>query len=180
MLGALQELSSCQYGVPQQDLETALDKLGYFVHTAPKTCSDTNSHVQFVRDALEKYCAAESSEVTLADFVNSMQLAEEENDPKAGEIKLITIHKSKGLEFDYVFIAGVNAGVLPFGFSQKTKAGKNSPEERRLMYVAMTRARKQLIISSYGRHPSSFLSEIPEAQIRKMDLRTETDRSDTQ
>lgn len=179
LLGALQELSSCQYWVPQQDLETALDKLGYFVHTAPKTSSDTNSHVQFVRDALEKYCAAESSEVTLADFVNSMQFAEEENDPKAGEIKLITIHKSKGLEFDYVFIAGVNAGVLPFGFSQKTKAGKNSPEERRLMYVAMTRARKQLIISSYGRHPSSFLSEIPEAQIRKMDLRTEADRSDT-
>ncbi len=73
-------------------------------------------------------------------------------------LNLMTIHLAKGLEFDRVFIAGASEGLLPHERSFKTSA--DIEEERRLMYVAMTRARRELLISFYG-IPSRFLSEIP-------------------
>jgi len=73
-------------------------------------------------------------------------------------VKLMTIHLSKGLEFDRVFLVGVTEGILPHQRSFKTP--EELEEERRLMYVAMTRARKELIISFYGL-ASRFLYEIP-------------------
>ncbi len=75
------------------------------------------------------------------------------------EVNLMTIHLAKGLEFDSVFIAGVAEGLLPHGRSLNDEA--SIEEERRLMYVAMTRARKRLAISFYG-IPSRFIGEIPE------------------
>ncbi len=76
---------------------------------------------------------------------------------KAG-IFLMTIHLAKGLEFDAVFVVGVNEGILPHQrslFSQE-----DLEEERRLMYVAMTRAREELVLNFY-QVPSRFLYEIP-------------------
>ena len=73
-------------------------------------------------------------------------------------IFLMTIHVAKGLEFDSVFVAGVNEGTLPHQrslFSQE-----ELEEERRLMYVAMTRARTELVLCFYH-VPSRFLYEIP-------------------
>ena len=75
-------------------------------------------------------------------------------------LNLMTIHLAKGLEFDRVFIVGASEGLLPHERSFKTSA--ELEEERRLMYVAMTRARRELLISFYGL-PSRFLSEIPAA-----------------
>ena len=75
-------------------------------------------------------------------------------------LNLMTIHLAKGLEFDRVFIVGASEGLLPHERSFKTSA--ELEEERRLMYVAMTRARHELLISFYGL-PSRFLSEIPAA-----------------
>src|SRR5262249_2440905 len=71
---------------------------------------------------------------------------------------LMTVHLAKGLEFDAVFIAGAAEGLLPHSRSLDTEA--ELEEERRLMYVAMTRARKKLFISFYGL-PSRFVGEIP-------------------
>jgi DNA helicase-2/ATP-dependent DNA helicase PcrA len=71
----------------------------------------------------------------------------------------MTIHLAKGLEFDSVFIAGVAEGLLPHGRSLDDENALE--EERRLMYVAMTRARKNLYLSFYG-IPSRFVNEIPE------------------
>jgi DNA helicase-2/ATP-dependent DNA helicase PcrA len=75
------------------------------------------------------------------------------------EVSLMTVHLAKGLEFDSVFIAGVAEGLLPHGRSIDDE--NSLEEERRLMYVAMTRARKKLFLSFYG-VPSRFLNEIPE------------------
>jgi DNA helicase-2/ATP-dependent DNA helicase PcrA len=75
-----------------------------------------------------------------------------------GGIFLMTIHLAKGLEFDSVFVAGVNEGVLPHQrslFSQD-----DMEEERRLLYVAMTRARTELVLNFYHM-PSRFLYELP-------------------
>lgn len=74
-------------------------------------------------------------------------------------IHLSTIHLAKGLEFDIVFVAGAAEGLLPHIRSIESDASLE--EERRLMYVAMTRAKKKLHISFYGL-PSRFIGEIPE------------------
>ena len=75
------------------------------------------------------------------------------------EVNLMTIHLAKGLEFDNVFLAGVAEGLLPHGRSISDEASLE--EERRLMYVAMTRASKRLYMSFYG-IPSRFIGEVPE------------------
>lgn len=74
-------------------------------------------------------------------------------------VHLSTIHLAKGLEFDRVFIAGCSEGLLPHERSMDNEYSLE--EERRLMYVAMTRAKKELAISFYGM-PSRFISEIPQ------------------
>ncbi len=82
--------------------------------------------------------------------------------PKASSVPpvhLSTIHMAKGLEFAAVFIAGAGEGLLPHERSIEKEASLE--EERRLMYVAMTRAKKSLSISFYGL-PSRFIGEIPE------------------
>lgn len=86
-------------------------------------------------------------------------------------VKLMTIHQSKGLEFDTVFITGLTEGVFPNHRSIRERRQDGEEEERRLMYVAATRARNMLYLSeSEGymndtgamKYPSRFLAEIPE------------------
>jgi DNA helicase-2/ATP-dependent DNA helicase PcrA len=84
-------------------------------------------------------------------------------------VTMMTIHMAKGLEFDVVFIVGVSEGLLPHARSIDKEASVE--EERRLMYVAMTRARKKLYVSFYGM-PSRFISEIPK---EFLELRTASD-----
>lgn len=110
----------------------------------------------------------------LPDFIERLSLLQATDDENAAAkaleggtepgqpIHLSTIHMAKGLEFDTVFIAGVAEGLLPHIRSIDNDASLE--EERRLMYVAMTRARKNLYISFYGL-PSRFLAEIPEEHI---------------
>ena len=90
---------------------------------------------------------------------------------KKPQIPIITVHQAKGSEFDYVFLAGMQAGTFP-GF-QAEKSGKLAEEER-LFYVAITRARKQLFVSwcqqRYGHyvHQSPFLATIPRQYVQNM------------
>lgn len=93
---------------------------------------------------------------------------DDENDK--GKVNLMTIHASKGLEFPVVFIAGVEDGLIPHARSVEENEG-NVEEERRLFYVAITRARDKLFLSSCQKRrkmqsviectPSRFLDEIP-------------------
>lgn len=90
-------------------------------------------------------------------------------DPAADAVKIMTIHTSKGLEWDIVFMSGVEEGLLPHASNSLDE--EKLAEERRLMYVAMTRARKILYItraqermfagSTYMSEASRFLYEIP-------------------
>ena len=81
------------------------------------------------------------------------------------KIPIITIHQAKGLEFDYEFLAGMNDDIFPSYFS--TRNGSITEEEKRLFYVAITRAKKALFLSSSGR-PSRLLDYIPEQFITKI------------
>ena len=85
---------------------------------------------------------------SIRDFLNDLVLngMEPEKDAVSGEsVKLMTLHASKGLEFDYVFIIGVNDGLIPLN----SRDASTEEEERRLFYVGMTRARKFLELSFY-------------------------------
>ena len=93
-----------------------------------------------------------------------------EDDSQQGKVNLMTVHASKGLEFPVVFIAGCENGLIPHARSIEDGEG-GMEEERRLFYVAITRAKDKLFISSCQRRrkmksiaecePSPFLDEIP-------------------
>lgn len=103
-----------------------------------------------------------------------------ENDEK---IKLMTIHTSKGLEFPYVFLCGFTEGVLPSAMSIQERRARAIEEERRLVYVAITRAEKGFYMTEsegynfstgYSKYPSRFLFEISEKlYVRKGELSQE-------
>jgi len=102
---------------------------------------------------------------TLEAFLERVSLLASADEPsheaganRSNPVTLMTIHIAKGLEFTHVFIVGVNEGILPHEKSM-TRV-EEVEEERRLMYVAMTRARTKLYIS-FHTHPSRFLHEIP-------------------
>ncbi len=91
-------------------------------------------------------------------------------------IKLMTIHQSKGLEFPYVFLVGCNEGVMPSQRCVSELRRQGLEEERRLAYVAVTRAKRQLYITDnegayYGggnRVPSRFIFEIDDSRVKRI------------
>jgi DNA helicase-2/ATP-dependent DNA helicase PcrA len=110
----------------------------------------------------------------------------EAGEHQAGEgqeaVQLMSVHAAKGLEFDVVFITGLEQGLFPH--ENSVNEGKDGlEEERRLMYVAVTRARQRLYVSCaqtrmlHGQTrycmPSSFLDEIPEGLMRKLNKKAE-------
>jgi DNA helicase-2/ATP-dependent DNA helicase PcrA len=99
---------------------------------------------------------------TLDEFMERVSLLQAsdkiDKSAKDAPVKLMTIHLAKGLEFSDVYIAGANEGVLPHHRSYFSE--EDVEEERRLMYVAMTRARENLSIFFHG-VASRFLYEIP-------------------
>ncbi|OGY64009.1 MAG: hypothetical protein A3B92_04230 [Candidatus Harrisonbacteria bacterium RIFCSPHIGHO2_02_FULL_42_16] len=98
--------------------------------------------------------------VSLMSSLDGPPKSGEANNPKLRQngVKLMTIHLAKGLEFNQIFIIGANEGLLPH--ERSIAKGDELEEERRLMYVAMTRAKQNLHISFYDL-PSRFLGELP-------------------
>jgi DNA helicase-2/ATP-dependent DNA helicase PcrA len=121
---------------------------------------------------------AETGEIVspLAAFLTHAALEAGDNQAQAGQdaIQLMTVHSAKGLEFDCVFITGLEEGLFPHENSSSDRASLE--EERRLMYVAITRARKRLYITHsqtrmlHGQTRynlrSRFFDELPEASMR--------------
>jgi len=115
----------------------------------------------------------------LGNFLEEITLdtEREEEDEKAGNaVTLITMHSCKGLEFPHVYVVGLEDGLLPH---TRSKEEGTLDEERRLFYVAVTRAMKTLTIShcvsrkKYGQpvpcHPSPFLRELPAELVEHAD-----------
>jgi DNA helicase-2/ATP-dependent DNA helicase PcrA len=111
----------------------------------------------------------------LADFLQDMSLMSDTDglDPDAPQLKLLTCHSAKGLEFDHVYLIGLEEGLLPHAAA--LDAADDIEEERRLCYVAMTRARRSLVLTAaesrlvYGERReqtlSRFIDEIPAGQL---------------
>ena len=111
----------------------------------------------------------------LAGFVQTLaavRAREEQEDEPQGRVRLLTVHAAKGLEFDEVWVIGLNEGVFPH--AQALEEGRIE-EERRLMYVAITRARFRLTLTLAERRgreelaPSRFLDEIGREHLRRQD-----------
>jgi DNA helicase-2/ATP-dependent DNA helicase PcrA len=119
------------------------------------------------RTHLQELMQAAGEHDTLAAFLQdiALMLAESDDDETRERVQLLTIHAAKGLEWPIVFVMGMEEGVLPHERSLLSEAGVE--EERRLCYVALTRAAEQLYLSwaaHRGRgstaRPSRFLDEI--------------------
>lgn len=121
-------------------------------------------------------------------FLSEVALASDQDAMKEVEsVRLMTVHASKGLEFEYVFVTGLEEGLFPSDKGRDARvsaearlndvAGQESEEERRLFYVAVTRAKKKLFLSYaqsrtiYGSRgvniPSEFIFDIPEEYLEK-------------
>ncbi len=122
--------------------------------------------------------ANEDEMSALAGFLSHAALEAGDNQAQSGEdaVQLMTVHAAKGLEFDLVFITGVEEGLFPHSNSYNDSLGL--AEERRLMYVAITRARKELHMSFSlcrmlrGQYmdsgPSQFLDEIDDSHLNRL------------
>ena len=121
---------------------------------------------------IENSAKKSQEERSLGDIVSRMMLLDSlernEEEEKTDQIKLMTLHAAKGLEFPYVYLIGMEEGILPHQNSIDTE---QIEEERRLAYVGITRAQQQLTFSycaqrkKYGdvssTEPSRFLTELP-------------------
>jgi DNA helicase II / ATP-dependent DNA helicase PcrA len=122
-------------------------------------------------------------------FLESAALSESEIKQHKSNAKIIlmTVHAAKGLEFENVFVVGLEEGLFPHSRSLLSGEKEEIEEERRLLYVAMTRAKKRLTLSwarsrlVFGGHhsayPSRFLVEIPEKLLKKIGRISEVERT---
>ena len=181
-VGDFVDLMSSLHATPLQDplydLELLLNGSGYEEFVKSSGESERLENIATLKNQLAFFLQSQDDSVNLADFLNNIVLinGDEERNASAGAVRLMTIHNAKGLEFDYVFVLGLNEGVFP---TKKAINEQSVSEERRLMYVAMTRAQKQLFLSEAGgitnganndsagkqkqaRVPSRFLFELEE------------------
>jgi len=124
----------------------------------------------------------------LISFLQHVFLASNKDDDEPeGQVRLMTVHAAKGLEFEHVYIVGLEQGLFP----HKNALDENRlEEERRLMYVAMTRARYRLTMtyvrvrSRYGEKekttPSIFLNEPEQSVLRWVDKKVDEDSAESQ
>jgi len=167
-------------------VQAVLDRTGYLQHLAADESAEGQSRVENVMELLTSVREFEqlSGQPDLRSWLDRVSLVQPLDDDSTGDaISLMTVHGAKGLEFDYVCVCGLEDGLFPLssqrGRGQGFGAGIDRAameEERRLMYVAMTRARDALYLTyastrvRYGQleagRPSIFLSELPRANIK--------------
>ncbi|MGN0708581.1 MAG: ATP-dependent helicase [Faecalibacterium sp.] len=169
----------------QESLETkpldlfaqdVIEKTGYrkmLEDEAAKGHEDAADRIQNLSQLVNNvkaYCDANGVDATLEGYLEDIALISDIDsyNESADQVVLMTIHSAKGLEFPYVFLIGMEEGVFPGAMSCYSEA--DMEEERRLAYVGITRAKKELYLSNsvtrllYGQtrrnEPSRFLSEI--------------------
>jgi DNA helicase-2/ATP-dependent DNA helicase PcrA len=160
-----------------------LDQSGYLQDLREERSEDAEGRIENLAElvsAAREYEGREA-EPSLAGFVDRLSLLSEADESEGAEdarVLLMTLHAAKGLEFPAVIIAGLEEGLFPH--SRSADNDETLEEERRLCYVGMTRARRQLFLTSAGRRrvfgeyratePSRFLGEIPDSLVRRYDF----------
>ena len=154
-------------------VQTLIDKIKY-IDYIKENYSDAEARIENIDEFKNSILELENvvGELRLNEYLENVSLisATDDLEEKSNYVKLMTIHNSKGLEFPIVFLVGFENEIFPG--SRAMFEEKEMEEERRLCYVALTRAEKKLYLSHatirfvYGQDrlstPSVFLKEIPE------------------
>ena len=167
--------------------ESFLNETGYFaeVKRLDKDPEVAEARIRSLRELMTTMDGAGNEPAErLGNFLENITLdsdREEEKENTQDAVTLITMHSCKGLEFPHVFVVGLEDGLLPHS---RSKIEGTMDEERRLFYVAVTRAMQTLAIShcggrkKYGQtlpcQPSPFLKELPEELIETSDAKSKT------
>lgn len=161
---------------PSLIYEKLLNESGYLESLEAEKTYESQGRIENLEEllsAITQYQEENSEDPHLLGFLETITLdsSTESEDGPTSEVSMMTIHGSKGLEYHYVFATGLEETVFP-SFQSMEDGEEGLEEERRLFYVAMTRAMKRLYISfAQGRMlwgslrfnpPSRFLDEIPE------------------
>lgn len=156
-------------------LKDLIDKTHYMSQYDKNHEEDRYENVKELLNSIKKY-EEEHPLSKLNDFLQDIQLYTNNNEEiKKDCVKLMTVHMAKGLEFDNVFILGLVENIFPSLHFEKDNNEEKIKEERRIMYVAVTRAKEQLFLTSSGgldytnssRIPSRFIDEINPNNLEK-------------
>ena len=167
-----------------------LDRSGYLRDLREERNEEADGRIENLMELVSAARQFETAEldVGLAEFVDRLALLSDVDKPegsKHAQALLMTMHSAKGLEFPVVVIAGLEEGLFPHARARDSE--EELEEERRLCYVGITRARKELYLTSARRRrvfgeyqstePSRFLDEIPPQLLRHEESRAEVMRS---
>ena len=163
----VEEFSSTYLDLQVSDLLSALlDRSGYEEMLRTEGSQERLDNLAELKQSIRDYETTCGEEATALHYLAHVALFTNSDETDASDkIKLMTVHAAKGLEFPYVFLCGMNEGVFP---SRKTKDLMGMEEERRLAFVAVTRAEKRLFLSGAEgrnfdgspRYPSRFVLDI--------------------
>ena len=159
-------------------LSRVLERSGYSAALAQSDTQESQDRLANLAELLSAAAEYETREIgaDLSGFLDRVSLLSDADDVKDdAHVVLMTLHSAKGLEFDVVFLAGLEEGLLPHSRSLNDDHGLE--EERRLCYVGMTRAMEVLVLTFarsrlvFGQRksaePSRFLDELPPAAVRR-------------
>ena len=147
-------------------LSAVLDESRYEEMLRTEGSQERLDNLAELKQSVRDYELSCGEEATLEHYLAHVALfTNADADEAPDKVKLMTVHAAKGLEFPYVFLCGMNEGVFP---SRKTRTLPGMEEERRLAFVAVTRAEKRLFLSEAEgrnldgspRYPSRFLLDI--------------------
>ena len=177
-VGLIESLKSSTQNLPLPEIiDHVLVHSGLIAHYQNETGAKKREAEERLENLKELLTAAtlfvhENEDDSLTSFLThaSLEAGEHQAGDQDDALHLMTVHAAKGLEFNVVFITGLEEGLFPHQNSQRVDGGLD--EERRLMYVAITRARRRLYMSFAQRRmlngqvnygvPSSFLHELPD------------------
>jgi DNA helicase II / ATP-dependent DNA helicase PcrA len=158
---------------PPEFLRSVLDDTGYMEMLKDRNTPDDVARIENLEELSRALAESAEAGEEFTDFLDAAALVSDADsyEGKPG-VTLITLHSTKGLEFDHVFLTGLEEGICPHSRTRDDEKGIE--EERRLVYVGMTRARKSLTLTRavyrrvFGNEqqmraslPSRFLGEIP-------------------
>ena len=147
-------------------LSALLNDSGYEKMLRTEGSQERLDNLAELKQSVYEYETTCGEEVTLEHYLTHVALFTNADAAEAGDkVKLMTVHAAKGLEFPYVFLCGMSEGIFP---SRKVRTLQGMEEERRLAFVALTRAEKGLYLSSAEgrnfdgspRYPSRFVLDI--------------------
>ncbi|MCP5405095.1 MAG: UvrD-helicase domain-containing protein [Pseudomonadaceae bacterium] len=163
---------------PHDLMERILEESGYAEMLRQDKSKDDGQDAKARLDNLKELIRALGDYADIQSFLDHVALvADADNIDDADTVKLMTIHAAKGLEYPLVFLPGFEEGLFPHQRSLNDEGQKGLEEERRLAYVALTRAKQRCVISyaharrMWGQYlpgaPSRFLTEIPEQHLQR-------------